>query len=687
MEGAGREGAQSAYDWWQARLAAEFFAPGASGRAVILYVDDLEARRLGLESDCSGLAESVLGVLDEHGTNIFSRVLRMISRWRIGPRIEPPPCLPVLAVFVLAASRMRTEGTTWSHNYYSRLAQVLKPDVDHERETGTGTFRWRLTRDSDMTEALWTVLVDWLEDQGGSRGLSTIRTAGSRNRIGFALSQAIIRASDHVYLERFFRAIGAGEACRLDAAKVLRDLRIWGAHRRGLSRRLQQALSEPDVAQDQLLGDLIVALAQSWDGTVSGLGTGSRRVLDMRLTLEDDLFTGWSGGWHAGCVGGIDTDVLTYGSATISVTADEGARSYRLGGDIPDFANVLRNGFHARGTVLEVTLPPMRILAMAEDPLNAGRWISTDELATYERYTLLVRAGDRGRVELALDRAGTGTVVPDDAPWEGWLIFGDVEFRNEALLRATLADLEGSGLTGLDYSPPLRPRLVNGLPVRTDLGRRHYLIGGEPDLALPVEDGRNIKVLLDGVEQVVRASGRLIPLRGLDLAAGKHRIQVAGTETDFHLCEPSPLVRAAGISAGIVPPASVMIRPGTDARFVTADGRFHWITRHHHTDHEPYWWRSRSTELRAYGFEADVLDEAVWLVVLHHDRLVKVVLLRALEPRITYLSGDGKEFWSHLVLDTQRDTPHRALWKRYCSAAMTIGVAPVLSRREHHRAL
>src|SRR5690606_17891238 len=131
------------------------------------------------------------------------------------------------------------------------------------------------------------------------RGLSTIRQ-GKLAKIGFAQSQAVVRASDHVALTRFFRAIGVNEGYVETPDRILRDLRIWGARRASLSPRLRAALEYGDNSvEDELLGSLLCTLARAWDGLVAAETVGGRRKLALVPALEGSWLDGWEARWHA----------------------------------------------------------------------------------------------------------------------------------------------------------------------------------------------------------------------------------------------------------------------------------------------------------------------------------------------------------------------------------------------------
>src|SRR5437868_9852929 len=97
------------YDWWQTRLGEDFFGTDQAERPLLFFIDDDEAERLhstaeeGIDDLCAAVAREAIGWSGSPFRRIYQRVLT----WRWSAREEPPPCLPLLAVCVLAATRMQ----------------------------------------------------------------------------------------------------------------------------------------------------------------------------------------------------------------------------------------------------------------------------------------------------------------------------------------------------------------------------------------------------------------------------------------------------------------------------------------------------------------------------------------------------------------------------------------------------
>jgi hypothetical protein len=206
-----------AYNWWQERLAAEFFGPEQSGTLVFFFIDSAELERLHDPSQATDLCQAVSSRLLWNG-DLFGSVTSDVARWRRGTQADPPPCLPLLAATVLAAVNMYAPMGPGAPAYYPRLAEILKPPGP-----AAPWHRDKLERRYNDVKDLWICLDHWLADCGDGRGVSTIRQ-GPLTKIGYALSQAIIRATDHPILEEFFRTPGVGSLAPIDGSRLLREL-------------------------------------------------------------------------------------------------------------------------------------------------------------------------------------------------------------------------------------------------------------------------------------------------------------------------------------------------------------------------------------------------------------------------------------------------------------------------------
>ncbi|MFJ8627851.1 hypothetical protein ACIRD3_34135 [Kitasatospora sp. NPDC093550] len=647
----------AAYEWWQTRLAEAFFGGHRKDTPVLFFINDNELRELQGSAEVQGLSTAVSSVLGWHG-DPYQPVSDRCRVWKRGKREDPPPCLPLLATAVLAAARMqRTEAGPGAPAYYARLAEVLCPSWGGERH------RKPLESNYEAVVGQWLCLDEWLREQGGARGLSTIRRNPALRKIGYAQSQALVRASDHAALRRFFRSENLSPGQEVHGRRLLEKLQMWSSvNPGGLSQRLRQALGSH--AEGPLLEPLLVTLFEGWDGSTNlGHGSSGLPQVRLRVVLEDE-FTGWEARWHAEAVSDVEHDLLRHPAGALEIALAD--QVYELSGAIPDLAQALQHGLCARGAVAEACVEGGRsVLALREDPL-AGGWTETDVLTALEPYVFLFNPSGQGPLQSLLADAGHQWRCPEPVPVPGWQVTPELRFDDEQALAAALSR---SAVGSVRHHPQQRLSLRNGLLV--ERGWRHrslFLLGGEPDAMVPEAYRRPGLVTLDGQPLAVPPDG-LTVLRGKGLAPGRHVLAAGGTAADFYLASaPEPLADAPGGPVPGAPPGTVAVPLGGDVRFLTAQGHFLAARR----PQEPAWWRDRAPALCGGGTaRIPVPPGAVWLVAASGAGEPAVTLLQPQEPDFGSLSRAAKDYWSRLVLLDLAGTAHSTLWKRYREAALS----------------
>src|SRR5690606_39235251 len=106
------------------------------------------------------------------GTSVLSAHVAKNRKWRrkrtlsgYDPALNPPPSIPLLAVFARAAEVMGKDKELGKNNYYGRLDAILQVPPS-ERGRLHASFM-------TYSEPLWSNLNLWLEDLEGERGLPT----------------------------------------------------------------------------------------------------------------------------------------------------------------------------------------------------------------------------------------------------------------------------------------------------------------------------------------------------------------------------------------------------------------------------------------------------------------------------------------------------------------------------------
>lgn len=526
------------YERWQNRLANEFFRDRAN-QPVVLFVDRGVLQELAEpgEDGARALAAAVRELVDIRlGRRMFVLAERAHSVWRRGMRDCPPPTLPVLALSVLAASEMSRDGAVAGTNYYIPLARAFLPDGSEEEISalrdvlrGGGAF----TSVSEM----WGQLDRWMTETGGDYGISTIRDHPELTRIGYPLSQTLVRKSDRAALTRFFDRLNLSQERLPSPPSLMSMLKVWTSTRsQGLSERFLLSLSEPSL--NTYMQAMVHQLAEAWDGKII-TAEGLRR-LDLRLVVDLDRSTAW---WVIPAVRDIVEDSLSGVSGGVEFTALLGADPYSSMFTVVGLPSVtaeaVSSGFSVRGRVSVAEFQPSRLIVLA-DSADAGGWISVDALQPYEEHALIVAAESVSVVERALqDAADSGWQRVDRSISEqllpGYAIFYRVTFSNQDALEKAMAALPVSVASNLRVGANVRPRLVNGLPVLREIGTNIYFPGGEPDLALPVgAEPRKTDVTLDGMTESLLASIFPFPIsRFGPWTEGPHRVEADGDELTF----------------------------------------------------------------------------------------------------------------------------------------------------------
>ncbi|MFI6272479.1 hypothetical protein [Micromonospora zamorensis] len=658
------------YAQWQEILACRYFGEAQAGRPVLLFASDEELAELGGSGSLTDAVARHLRLADE--ARLFWPVEAAVARWRRGSRAEPPPCLPLLAVTVLAATRMHRDERSAPHAYYIRLAEALEPSAPPD---DLARLRDRLSQAFDAVAALWRVLDDWLAGMQGQRGISTVRTGGHFHRIGYPLSQALVRAEDRYRLTEFFSALGVDRGGAPNVESMLYHLRIWASRPRGLSPRLVAALQ--NEADSQLLGGVLSSLAEHWDGVVRERA-GLRRA-QLRACADIDSWTMW---WEVERVPGIDEDVVqlpTGGELKLSVRAD--GDLYDLDGELPTFPEALRNGLHARGTQLALHVPAADVVAMRKDA-TIGAWAAHAGVVAFEDQVLLVATTAEAEVSRILEAsAAVGWKVARASLLSGWVTFLNVRITDLAAVEGILPGLREGVASALRQDNGILPVLCHGLQVGRGLGRRHYLTGGEPDMLLPAgEQTRMVRAVLNGVEQEFRAAGFPVPLRVLGpLPAGRHDLIADRTNLSFTVVqtlgtEAVPVdptgaaVQGAWVGTGDPGGQPVLIRRGLQEAYALLDDGTVVLVEE---PAAPAWLKALVGAGATYRFEYVPQPGTAWIA--ERSQLGwRVRPVHPALPAMHQLTAVAQEVWGRLLCPATRIAGDQERWRLYTQAAENL---------------
>ena len=509
------------YEQWNVALADWYFPDEGAGRAAYLAVDDDDLRAVAADREfsCADAAEALSEAVRSRlgpSNDCFAPFRRMVSSWR--KQADVPPYIGLLALFVLAASRMETDPASGVHgnDYYSRL----NPLVNRRQSAG-------MPAGFDGLARLWIDLRQWLDDDlAGARGRSAIPTPPFFVNIGYPLSQSALRASDRHRLPDFFQNAGLEPQSEIADSRLLALLRAWAARPScGLSNHGRKAVLE---SEDGPRAAAIVAIAQreleDWDGSLRDV-EGRRRaecvlVLAMRRgqILSARVFAPRPDDFP------IEAKWMdTRGGVTTLHQVAPGWYSEISCGDLK---GLLREGLLLTHERYALSFSRAALVVFSKTFVPESGWLSQRKASLLHDHILLARAALRPAIEDFLNRhAATGwkPLGPTPALAGEWVGYSDVVLRSVPVTPV---------LEGLE---PLVPRMNTATQTEGGLrlGTALYLTGGEPDLYVTVDAGELAEVEIDGKAETFREGTVKLALRNSGLGAGPHVIRAGGRTITF----------------------------------------------------------------------------------------------------------------------------------------------------------
>lgn len=527
------------YLWWQEKLANFFLVP--QDGPLVLFVDDDELRKIAPDVDdpAYDLAQAVRDASSREPGEYFGRIASARREWVRGDRASPPPVLPVLALTVLAATRMRSDGQALSTNYYWRLAESIEPGASASRvrelkaEVDGSSFL-------DVVD-MWCAFDAWIGEQGGRVGVSTIRTHDRLTRIGYPRSQALLTRNDRAELTRFFAALAISEYGLPDEGSMLKALEVWTSTR---SNRLGDTFMEAllDAETQGLIAAVVLACAGAWDGHV--ITKDGRRRIAIKLGIDlEDWTTTWLFPVQDAAVESVTLTGLARGDGPLTLTVNPPSKYYAADA-APDVASdLITHGFRLQGSEYAAEFPKSEVLIFARDA-DTGAWSSTSGITPYETHIIAATGAESRALARVLDAAAeigwTARKQGGRPLLPGFFLFEGVRFTDDSALQEALRVEPGLRAFGVAPTFVPRARFVRGLPLDRDLAPNHYLVGGEPDLLLPTEkEPRMVLLSLGGKEERVPSNGFPFEVRRWPCPEGPTEVIVEGQRLSFTLLEES----------------------------------------------------------------------------------------------------------------------------------------------------
>lgn len=671
------------YAAWQKVLGEAFFSPAWDGHPVVMYVDDKEAvamqSRKALEVP---LVEAVKRVISPGVHKPFEAV----EQYELSHRgsDDPPAVLPLLACAVVAATRMANDGIRRANNYHSHFSQLL-----------AGSDGVLTSTKYQSVAGMWQRLASWQHRWGVYRGICTIPSPGdlphNQARIGYALSQAVLRGTDRQLLPKFFDAVRQrhGAAWPLSGDVLVRYLEMWGqaySFSPGFLRAAEHPEFRPLV--EKILGDF----ANVWDGSPFFVQEGIPRA-ELLVRYENRKL-----GWLARLSRPGKPEYELSGGVVMRRLGETGY--YSLDGLKLPNEHSLRNGLQLSGQGIVVGRPASTLVLLRQNS-DLDCFTSVDRFVPGEEHMLLSAPEAERAVETVLARAASPGIERKRGAlsWmpQGWSLHHRVVFNDAVTLRQAIHEVQGAMLA-VQPAPQYKPYLQGGLPLAPKFNKRLYLVGGEPDLVLP--DGATGEALLDGQPPRPPFPTRGVPvsLWRRRLSAGNHRIEVEGAEVSFLTAEEAPaaaepelvagfpltgtradafastkdedsgLVRGARLGSagdGAVPRIAFCRRGADKTVFVASDGRA-WKVAEPVT---PAWWERLPETPSDYYFEIELRGCGGWILQFRRgDWHVEPV--NPTEP--DFAAGPEHQGWAAAVLEAAGGS-REPLWQSYVRQAREVG--------------
>ena len=509
------------YVAWNKAIADRYFHDGNRDKPVYLAIDDDEITQLLAQVGDSGpadesLAAAVRGTLSR-GDSRFVGHLVARTEWRRSGMDGPPPYLAVLALCVLAASRMARdpEAGIAPQAYYPQLNPLLSLPQFAGMPPGF-----------EQLESLWTDLCLWLDrDQGGRFGTSTATTHSFFKNIGWPISQCLLRESDRRRLPDFFRSAGLEPHLEIDVGQLWTLFLNWAQEGCGLSEQGLRVARRATSEVAQQIAAIIKREFDVWEGEL--LDAQGRRRGDIALVVEV------SQGGRRIAARLVPRRPNGFPDRAIWQVADGADLEIVRSGedwyqplDLQPSRAVLTSGISMSSNGFALAYEPGAVVPLRAS-LGVGAWASVRQATAIEEHCIVATEAVLPRVREFLTRfAESGWRVLDrtgNLP-RGWRVIErvkitqavpevDHDVRRLAPRLHTATRLEG----GLQVAP------------------RQYLTGGEPDLWITVERGQKAEIELDDRHIEVTEGVLEVKLAALDppLVPGNHKIVAGGIRRHF----------------------------------------------------------------------------------------------------------------------------------------------------------
>ena len=437
------------YDRWNSAIASVVFSKDGAGRPAYLDLEDdvLDAVRDIAEPEASDAAAALVAatkdtlVFERGPAKVLRGHLRRLDQWREGDWAETPPSIALLALFSLAAEKMRDGEGMRDTNFYGRLQELLALSDDETKWLENAYRRRERNARDPASTVLWESLNHWLEILEGNRGLPSAFAVG-HTHIGLPLSQALVREADRKDFEDLFAVTGLAPYGTIFPADMEDLLAEWISRAStSAGATLVKLWATGSEAQERITAVALETLA-SWDGSssvgVERRGTGAKfdlvrasatlrsfpkRKLDIALVVpgvcDGDGETVEVLDQAGETIGKIDLVPAASGYLTLADIDGVEIGSF-LSGDVK---------LHRSGASTAMDRRPRRVVPLRHEPL-LNTFLECERLQLGERSCLLANVDLSSKIEELLGRfARPGFEELRELPGvpRGWSLFVGIE--------------------------------------------------------------------------------------------------------------------------------------------------------------------------------------------------------------------------------------------------------------------
>ena len=275
------------YDQWNKAIISYFFEDCEPGRIVFLQTNDKILREIA-EAELSdfNVADAAAESLKEAVRDKVV-VSGAVNFWSVSPILwkdyseEDPPQVAFLALTVLAASLMDSEGSVGSQNYYIRLNELLFGQSFEGAPPGFNRSKF---------ENFWKHLRIWLRVQH-EVVLYLTEGSSSRRYVWYPISQCLISKRNRRDVYRFFRHHNLTPFSQVSDNQLERDFLGW---LRSLGLTKIERYFFNDSYKKSILSQ-VKSLLENWDGEVppeplyGKRETNSSINVELRFTVSDNV--------------------------------------------------------------------------------------------------------------------------------------------------------------------------------------------------------------------------------------------------------------------------------------------------------------------------------------------------------------------------------------------------------------